>query len=38
MLIGLLRDRIETTPLNEIAGRQKPLDPQLFDLAHIMAR
>jgi 6-phosphofructokinase 1 len=37
VLAGRRGDRIVTTPLGEIIGRQKPIDLALFDLAGIMA-
>ncbi len=33
VLVGMLRSRVATTPLEEVAGRQKPIDPELFELA-----
>jgi 6-phosphofructokinase 1 len=38
VLVGVRRERIMTTPLEDIVGRQKPLDLKLFDLAQIMDR
>jgi 6-phosphofructokinase 1 len=38
VLAGLRANRVVTTPLSEIVGRQKPLDLALFELAGIMAR
>lgn len=37
-LVGIRGDEIVTTPLEEIVGRQKPLDLELFELANIMAQ
>ena len=37
VLVGLQRERVTTTPLDEVVGRQKPLELGLFDLAQIMA-
>lgn len=38
MLVGLVRGRIAATPLEEVVGRAKPLDPELIELAGILAR
>ena len=38
VLTGLRGNRVVTTPLEEIVGRQKPIDLELFELANIMAR
>jgi len=38
VLTGLRGDHVVTTPLDEIVGRQKPIDLALFDLARIMAQ
>jgi 6-phosphofructokinase 1 len=38
VLVGMLKGDTATTPLSEIAGRQKPLDPKLFELSKILAR
>lgn len=38
VLVGLIQDNIATTPLEEIVGKQKPIDQKLYDLAHVMAR
>lgn len=37
-MVGLVRGRIESTPLPDIAGKQKPLDLDLLDLAGILSR
>jgi len=37
VLVGMKNDEVVATPLGEIAGKQKPIDPKLFDLAHILA-
>lgn len=37
-LVGLARGGVTTTPLAEVAGRQKALDPELFELAQVLAR
>jgi len=37
VLVGLCGSQVVTTPLDDIVGRQKPLDLDLLQLAHIMA-
>jgi hypothetical protein len=36
--VGLLGGKIGRTPLAEVAGRQKPLDLALLDLANTLSR
>jgi 6-phosphofructokinase 1 len=36
VLVGWLKGRVMTTPLHEIVGVQKRIDPELLQLAHIM--
>ena len=38
VLAGLVDNRIVATPLAEIAGRDKPIDASLLDLARVLAR
>ncbi|MBN1399357.1 MAG: 6-phosphofructokinase [Anaerolineae bacterium] len=38
VLVGVRGGRAVTTPLDEVAGKQKPLDLSLFELARIMAQ
>ncbi len=38
MLIGQVGGRLASTPLAEIAGRQKPLDTKLIELIRVLAR
>ena len=38
VLAGLIDNRIVATPLAEIAGRDKPIDASLLDLARVLAR
>jgi len=38
VLVGWARGGVTTTPLAEVAGRQKALDPELFELAQVLAR
>jgi 6-phosphofructokinase 1 len=37
VLVGLVKGEEITTPLAEIAGKQKPLDPDLLELARVLA-
>jgi hypothetical protein len=36
VLVGMVQGRIATTPLTEVVGRQKPIDPELFALARVL--
>jgi 6-phosphofructokinase 1 len=36
VLVGLIQNRVTTTPLAEVVGRPKPLDPELLTLAKIL--
>ncbi len=38
MLVGMQGAKITTTPLEEIAGRHKPVDPELYKLAEVLAK
>jgi len=38
VLVGLRGNHLVTSPLDEVVGRQKPLDLRLFELARIMAQ
>ncbi len=38
VLVGLIRDEIATTPLNEVIANRKSLDPQLLALARVLAK
>lgn len=38
VLIGLLRGEVAATPLGEIVGKHKPLDPCLLQLAGVLAK
>ena len=38
VLVGLLRNAISATPLAEVAGRTKPIDTELLELARILAQ
>jgi hypothetical protein len=36
--MGLRDGKLAATPLQEVAGSKKPLDPSLFELARVMAK
>jgi 6-phosphofructokinase 1 len=36
VLVGMIRGRVSTTPLAEVVGKQKPIDPELFELARVL--
>jgi 6-phosphofructokinase 1 len=38
VLVGLVKDEITTTPLKDIVGKKKMLDPHLLDLANVLAQ
>jgi len=38
VLVGLIGNKVTTTPYKEVIGVTKPLDPRLFELARILAR
>ncbi len=38
VLVGMMRSEIVTTPLAEVAGKTKGVDPELIELARILAR
>jgi len=38
VLVGILDNRVSTTPLAEIVGRQKTLDPELLKMAQTLAK
>lgn len=38
VLVGMIDGQVKTTPYAEIVGKQKPLDPELWKLAHVLAR
>lgn len=38
VLIGHIKGENRATPLSEVAGRHKPLDPNLYELARVLAR
>lgn len=38
VLVGMVRGQVSTTPLSEIIGIQKPIDPELFKLARVLEK
>ena len=36
-MVGLNGDRVERVPLDEVVGEQRPLDPELYRLAGVLA-
>ncbi len=38
VLVGVSKGDIITTPLSEVVGRTKPLDPALFELARVLSK
>jgi 6-phosphofructokinase 1 len=38
VLVGMIKNEVTTTPLAEIAGKMRPVDLKLFELADILAR
>jgi len=36
VLVGMQQSRVTTTPLADIVGQQKPIDPELFALAEVL--
>lgn len=38
VLVGQIKGEVVTTPLSEVAGKKKPIDPKLFELAKVLAR
>jgi len=38
VLVGLLKGEITATPLAEVVGKKKPLDPKLLELAPVLAK
>lgn len=38
VLIGMIDGQVKSTPLAEIVGKQKPIDPALWKLAHVLAQ
>lgn len=38
VLVGLVGSKITTTPHEEIAGKHRPVDPALFELARVLAK
>jgi 6-phosphofructokinase 1 len=38
VLVGLIKGEVTATPLSEVAGKKKPLDLRLLDLARVLAQ
>ena len=38
VLVGMVHGRVQTTPLADIVGKQKSIDPELFALAKVLDR
>lgn len=38
VLTGMINGQVTTTPYAEIVGKQKPIDPELWRLAHVLSR
>lgn len=38
VLVGYIRGEVVTTPLGDVVGKQKPLDPALVEMAGVLAR
>ena len=38
VLVGMINGQVTTTPFAEIVGKKKPIDPELWKLAHVLAR
>lgn len=38
VLVGMVQGRVTTTPFAEIVGIQKPIDPELFELAKVLEK
>jgi 6-phosphofructokinase 1 len=36
VLVGMIRSRVMTTPYSEVVGIQKPIDPELLELAKVL--
>ena len=36
VLVGMIQSRVTMTPLAEVAGLQKPIEPELFMLAKVL--
>ncbi len=37
VLVGLIRDEVTTTPLEEVAGHRKPINMELYKLANVLS-
>ena len=38
VLVGQIKGEVVSTPLSQVAGKKKPLDPRLFELARVLAQ
>jgi 6-phosphofructokinase 1 len=38
VLVGLIKEEVRATPLEEVAGKRKPVDLELYRLANVLAR
>jgi 6-phosphofructokinase 1 len=38
VLVGMIRGRVTTTPLDQVIGKQKPIDSELYELAKVLDR
>ncbi len=38
VLVGQIGNKMATTPLSDIAGKHRPVDPALLELAHVLSR
>jgi 6-phosphofructokinase 1 len=38
VLVGLLDNKVRTTPLDDVVGREKPLDLSLLDMAEVLSK
>jgi 6-phosphofructokinase 1 len=36
VVVGVIRNQLASTPLSEVVGKQKPISPELFELARVM--
>jgi 6-phosphofructokinase 1 len=38
VLVGMIKSQVTTTPYAEVIGKEKPIDPELWKLAQVLAR
>ena len=36
-MVGLVGERVKRTPLDEVVGKTRPLDPELYKMAGVLA-